>query len=95
MLIRKDKKTDNIDDICAAKIDHGMTTVLMTAEAGGHIGGIQHAALGDSEGSWFIALEVSLRTEVEEELLRDDNSEGKQEEDGGGDEEKKEDWRTV
>ena len=87
MLIRKDKKTDNIDDICAAKIDHGMT-VLMTAEAGGHIGGIQHAALGDSE-------EVSLRTEVEEELLRDDNSEGKQEEDGGGDEEKKEAWRTV
>jgi hypothetical protein len=56
-------ETDNIEDMVGTHIDHGMT-VYMTKEGGGGLG-VQHGAFGDSEGSWFIGLELSGRDDEE------------------------------
>ena len=56
-------ETDDIEDMVAAHIDHGMTA-YMTKEGGGELG-VQHGAFGDSEGSWFIGLELDGRDDDE------------------------------
>lgn len=54
-------KTNDVDEMVGLELDHGMA-VTMSKEGGGSIG-VEHAALGDATGSWFIGLEIDLNEE--------------------------------
>ena len=66
MWFRPNERTDNDEEMIGVKVYHG-ETIFMTAEGGGKIGSIEHAALG-GQGSWFIGLELDFHPDIEQIL---------------------------
>ena len=65
---RKNEKTNSVKDMFAVKLEHG-STVFMSSEGGGYNSLVQHAALGNAEGSWFLALELRPRPDISHRLF--------------------------